>query len=433
LKKKYGDQFVFLGIYVREAHPSDGWQLPSNERDKVVFTQPKSEEEREAVAAKCCAALKMTMPLLVDAIDDRVGHAYSGMPDRLFLIDKQGFVAYKGGRGPFGFKPGELEQAMVMHMLDQQEKPKQIGKKDAPKSDTAWARLPERETQAKGVELPIWANVLCESLPRTTAAMLDIDHAHRVKNPLDPKLRAKVRWTAAFHNRSPYGKAIAVADLQRAGATEDEIARLQSGNSDESDRVLAFARKLTREAYKVTDEEMSALRQKLGDARVVALVQLLAHANFQDRLMHALGLNTAENAHEPLEVRFKKPWVGGAMAPDRRVPNDTKEPSNSARVTDADWTSLDFKFLQAKLESQKNREPRIAVPSFESVRKYLPATFPKNQQLKIKWSLVCLGYQPELASAWTLCTRTFGEESKQDRIFEELLFWVVTRELQCFY
>jgi hypothetical protein len=109
---------VFLAIYVREAHPSDGWQLPSNERDKVVFAQPTTDDEREAVAARCCAALKITMPLLVDAIDDRVGHAYSGMPDRLFLIDKQGNVAYKGGRGPFGFKPGELEQAMMMHVLD---------------------------------------------------------------------------------------------------------------------------------------------------------------------------------------------------------------------------------------------------------------------------------------------------------------------------
>ncbi len=52
-------------------------------------------------------------------MDDRVGHAYSGMPDRLYLIDRGGRVAYKGGRGPFGFKSGELEQALVMLLLDQ--------------------------------------------------------------------------------------------------------------------------------------------------------------------------------------------------------------------------------------------------------------------------------------------------------------------------
>ena len=61
----------------------------------------------------------MTMPLVVDEIDDRVGHAYSGMPDRLYLIDRAGRVAYKGGRGPFGFKPAELDQAIAMLLLDE--------------------------------------------------------------------------------------------------------------------------------------------------------------------------------------------------------------------------------------------------------------------------------------------------------------------------
>jgi hypothetical protein len=60
------------------------------------------------------------MPMLVDEMDDRVGHAYSGMPDRMYLIDRAGRIAYKGGRGPFGFKPGEVEQALVMLLLDQE-------------------------------------------------------------------------------------------------------------------------------------------------------------------------------------------------------------------------------------------------------------------------------------------------------------------------
>lgn len=58
------------------------------------------------------------MPLLVDDVDDRVGRAYSGMPDRLYVIDRDGKVVYKGGRGPFGFKPGEMEQSVLMLLLD---------------------------------------------------------------------------------------------------------------------------------------------------------------------------------------------------------------------------------------------------------------------------------------------------------------------------
>jgi len=59
------------------------------------------------------------MPLLVDEIDDSVGNAYSGMPARLYVIDPRGKVVYKSGRGPFGFKPGEMEQALVMCLLEQ--------------------------------------------------------------------------------------------------------------------------------------------------------------------------------------------------------------------------------------------------------------------------------------------------------------------------
>ena len=85
----------------------------------VIFAQPRNAKERATVAVKCCSTLKMTMPLLVDEMDDRVGHAYSGMPDRLYVIDRDGRVAYKGGRGPFGFKVGEMEQALVLLLLDE--------------------------------------------------------------------------------------------------------------------------------------------------------------------------------------------------------------------------------------------------------------------------------------------------------------------------
>src|SRR5258708_34584210 len=93
--------------------------MASNDRANVVVPQPKTKAERVKVAHHCCTALQMSMPVLVDEIDDRVGHAYSGMPDRLYVIDKEGKVAYKGGRGPFGFKPGEMEQALVLTLLDE--------------------------------------------------------------------------------------------------------------------------------------------------------------------------------------------------------------------------------------------------------------------------------------------------------------------------
>src|SRR5262249_44439391 len=105
--------------YVREAHPTDGWRMESNDDAGVKIPQPRDYAERREVAERCGKYLKMSMPLLVDEMDDRVGHAYSGMPARLYLIDRDGKIAYKSGRGPFGFKPDELEQSLVLMLLEQ--------------------------------------------------------------------------------------------------------------------------------------------------------------------------------------------------------------------------------------------------------------------------------------------------------------------------
>lgn len=119
IHKRFADEATFIAIYVREAHPTDGWKMESNNRVGVAVAQPKTYEERTAVANQCHRLLKPTMPLLVDEINDPVGHAYSGMPARMYVIDLEGKVAYKSGRGPFGFKTGEMEQALVMTLLDQ--------------------------------------------------------------------------------------------------------------------------------------------------------------------------------------------------------------------------------------------------------------------------------------------------------------------------
>src|SRR4051812_48953632 len=118
MHRRYKDQVQFVGVYVREAHAADGW-WPMVNKSTGDVRQPTSTDERCSVAGKCAKALEMTMPLVVDKIDDRVGHAYSGMPDRLYLIDKAGKVVYKGGRGPFGFRPQELEQAIALLLLEQ--------------------------------------------------------------------------------------------------------------------------------------------------------------------------------------------------------------------------------------------------------------------------------------------------------------------------
>jgi hypothetical protein len=115
--KRYQDKAHFFGVYVREAHPSDGWIMDSNTKAGVRLPQPKSIEERTSVAQRCSTELNYSMPLLVDGIDDRVGNLYSGMPARAYVIGLDGIVTYQSGRGPFGFKPGEMEQSLIMTLI----------------------------------------------------------------------------------------------------------------------------------------------------------------------------------------------------------------------------------------------------------------------------------------------------------------------------
>ena len=102
-------------------------------------------------------------------------------------------------------------------------------------------------------------------------------------------------------------------------------------------------------------------------------------------------------------------------------------------LNDPEWTSLDAAELQKAIAEQRSRPSRIPVPAWEEARKVLPENGRDRPPLRIKWSLTCIGYQPELAMAWGACMRAFAEDAKQDRVFEESLFWVITRTLQCFY
>ncbi len=69
---------------------------------------PKTIEERRAVAGRCEATLKYDISTYVDEMDDAVNKAYAAFPTRLYLVGLDGRVVYAGGLGPFCFKPAEL-------------------------------------------------------------------------------------------------------------------------------------------------------------------------------------------------------------------------------------------------------------------------------------------------------------------------------------
>ena len=70
--REFRDRMDFYLIYIQEIHPTDGWQVPANERDELLVTQPTTADERAEVAGVCIINLKFEMPMLLDNMDNEL-------------------------------------------------------------------------------------------------------------------------------------------------------------------------------------------------------------------------------------------------------------------------------------------------------------------------------------------------------------------------
>ncbi len=299
-----------------------------------------------------------------------------------------------------------------------------------------WERLPTLASGERG-PLPAWAKSIATQLPRTAAAMLELDHAQRNLGPLDAKLRAKMRWIVANANRCEYSKSYALADLRRAGGTEAECDQLLGDSEHWSDverSSLEFAKLMTLAAPTIDDATFERLKIQYGERQVAAMVLLAAYGNFQDRII--LGLNLRLGDHEPMEALPVK-FVEGALQigpimPSERGADVYKTDDELVVPRDENWMSVTFSELQRRLEQQRSRSPRLPIPTWESIAAKLPSAM-AAKPTRIHWSLVNYGYAPELAIPWTIATRTHWSEAPAERILEESAFWVQTRAIECNY
>src|SRR5436190_16176009 len=115
-------------VYIQEVHTLGGWQVQENIADGLVMNQPADLPARSLNARTCRARLRLTMPCVVDTMDNDVDALYAGFPERMFVIEGDGKVAYAGKMGPWGFKPEEAEAALAP-LLDQWHAVNSVGAK----------------------------------------------------------------------------------------------------------------------------------------------------------------------------------------------------------------------------------------------------------------------------------------------------------------
>lgn len=295
--------------------------------------------------------------------------------------------------------------------------------------DQAWKRLPRSNPS-----LPVWARILSESLPVTTAKMLELDYRHRTSNPLPPQLRAKLRWQAAKTIGCDYSAAVAIADLERTGCSKEAMLAFVVGEDQrlakKEQLALAFAKKMTRAAHEITDNEVAELLDVFGAEMVVAMVHTLAHANFQDRIFLALGIRAGESDLLPPQ-KYSFDYQNQVKVAKRPPWSKLIQSKSKQDITTSPWQKRTEQEVIQSMLQQKQRKPRIPLPDEKRLANLPPPLRQRSQ--KIVWSHVSMGYQPQLTMAWFDTMGTLQREIDLDRVFSQLYFWVVTNSNECFY
>ena len=115
--RRYKDQADFKLVYVREAHPDDGWQMPANIREGIIYRTPTNDLARARIASDCMRALGITFPCLVDDMEDSAQKLFRAWPARACIVGADGRIAWIGAPGPQGVKPSEIETALTRILL----------------------------------------------------------------------------------------------------------------------------------------------------------------------------------------------------------------------------------------------------------------------------------------------------------------------------
>lgn len=89
LYKKYKERDVeFFVVYSKEPHAGE-------RRYFKKYTQHTSYEHKLGYAKELVETFGMKVPVLVDDLDEAVVEAYGRMPNMVYVIDKDGKIAYK--------------------------------------------------------------------------------------------------------------------------------------------------------------------------------------------------------------------------------------------------------------------------------------------------------------------------------------------------
>jgi type I thyroxine 5'-deiodinase len=117
LYQTYRDIAECRMVYIREAHAADSkWSVGYAEDLGLLEHQDFSQRCSNAKALMDDKSL--TIPCVVDDMENTTNLAYSGWPDRIFVVRTDGRLAVAADEGPFGFVPALQETEKWLIQLE---------------------------------------------------------------------------------------------------------------------------------------------------------------------------------------------------------------------------------------------------------------------------------------------------------------------------
>ena len=116
MHRRHAKRATTAFVYIAEAHTTDGWQMEANLEDEVLLANHVTLDDRFAAARAGVQRLGLTLPVLVDDMDDVVSDAFAAWPERIYVVAADGRVAHAGGPGPFEFDP-DVSAAALEELL----------------------------------------------------------------------------------------------------------------------------------------------------------------------------------------------------------------------------------------------------------------------------------------------------------------------------
>jgi tetratricopeptide (TPR) repeat protein len=113
---QYHELVDFRLVYISEAHADGGaesqWQSTINQREGIDLAGPRTLAEKQDHASLCVRKLSLPFAIEVDGMDAAAERAYQAWPSRLYLVGRDGKVAWQTRLGELDFHADRLESAI---------------------------------------------------------------------------------------------------------------------------------------------------------------------------------------------------------------------------------------------------------------------------------------------------------------------------------